>query len=83
MLFGKHINKFYIKYLPFFLAGVVSLVVVDILNLFIPEALGDIVGLLSSGGPVDYQDVVAIALRIFLVGIGMMVGRIFWKVLTV
>ncbi|MCQ2772434.1 MAG: ABC transporter ATP-binding protein/permease [Bacilli bacterium] len=79
MLFGKHINKFYIKYLPFFLAGVVSLVVVDILNLFIPEALGEIVGLMSSGGAVVYQDVIEIALRIFLVGVGMMVGRIFWR----
>ncbi len=79
MLFGKHINKYYIKYLPFFLGGVVALVVVDILNLFIPEALGNMVAIMSEPGGIDYEAIVKLAIQVIIVGAGMMVGRIFWR----
>ena len=37
MLFGKHINKYYLRYLPAILLGLVALVVVDYMQLVIPE----------------------------------------------
>lgn len=37
MLFGKHINRYYLKYAPVLLLGVLVLVVVDYLQLKIPE----------------------------------------------
>ena len=49
MLFGRYINKYYLKYAFFFIAGVAALVIVDLAQLFVPKYLGDIVELLSSG----------------------------------
>ena len=37
MIFGKHINRYYLKYLPMLLVGIVTLVMVDVLQLEIPE----------------------------------------------
>ena len=37
MIFGKHINKYYIKYGPVLLLGILSLLVVDFFQLEIPE----------------------------------------------
>lgn len=30
MIFGKHINKYYLKYAPLLLLGILALVVVDV-----------------------------------------------------
>lgn len=79
MLLGKHINKYYLKYLPFLLLGVAALIVVDILNLFIPEALGKVVGLLTDSGTIDFVAVRNLAIQVILVGVGMMLGRVFWR----
>ena len=40
MIFGRHINKYYIKYLWLFIIGILSLLAVDYLQLKIPEFLG-------------------------------------------
>ncbi len=37
MLFGKHINQYYLRYLPMLLLGIAALVLVDIFQLEIPE----------------------------------------------
>ena len=37
MIFGKHINRYYLKYLPWLLLGVAALIAVDYVQLFIPE----------------------------------------------
>ena len=34
MIFGKHINRYYIKYAPLLLMGLIALVAVDALQLF-------------------------------------------------
>ena len=36
MIFGKHINRYYLKYAHFLLLGLVALVAVDYLQLEIP-----------------------------------------------
>ena len=43
MLFGRYINKYYLKYAIFFIIGVATLVMVDIAQLFIPEYLGNFI----------------------------------------
>ena len=43
MLFGKYINKYYLKYWAFFLIGIIFLIVVDYLQLYVPEFLGQII----------------------------------------
>ena len=37
MIFGKHINRYYLKYAPWLILGLVSLVTVDYLQLEIPK----------------------------------------------
>jgi len=43
MIFGKHINRYYVKYAPQLLLGILALLVVDFLQLKIPEYYGMIV----------------------------------------
>ena len=40
MIFGKHINKFYIKYWYLILVGILSLILVDYVQLEIPKIVG-------------------------------------------
>ena len=37
MLFGKHINRYYIRYAPILLLGIAALILVDVVQLKIPE----------------------------------------------
>ena len=47
MIFGKHINKYYLKYLWVFLIGIAALIAVDIYQLQIPEIFGNIIDALK------------------------------------
>ena len=48
MLFGKYLNKYYLKYAWLFIIGIVTLIAVDYIQLFIPELLGEVVTILKS-----------------------------------
>ena len=43
MIFNKIINKYYIRFLAFFLIGILALMAVDIVQTFIPQFLGQII----------------------------------------
>ena len=43
MIFGKHVNRFYLKYGIFFLIGIAALVTVDYVQLLIPDVTGSII----------------------------------------
>ena len=43
MIFGKHINRYYIKYLPALLLGVAALLLVDYFQLEIPELYNKVI----------------------------------------
>ena len=82
MITGKHINKFYKKYWYMFLLGVLVLIAVDWIQLYIPQFTGDIVDRLSDG-VVTPDDISAISLEvvwILVIGLGMFIGRIVWRV---
>ena len=49
MIFGKHINKYYLKYAIFLLAGIVSLVAVDYLQLIIPNLYQMVINGINNG----------------------------------
>ncbi len=49
MIFGKHINRYYLKYGPILLLGVLSLLIVDILQLKVPEFYNLVVNGLNDG----------------------------------
>ena len=79
MLFGKHFNKYYAKYWIFFSIGVITLVAIDIVHLVVPEALGEIVNLFNVDGDLDLKSINALALKVVIVGLIMMIGRIIWR----
>ncbi len=49
MIFGKHINKYYLKYGPFLLIGLIALLVVDFLQLKIPNLYQMVINGMNQG----------------------------------
>ena len=49
MLFGKYLNKYYVKYSPILLLGVLALVMVDYFQLIVPELYKTVVNGLNDG----------------------------------
>ena len=49
MIFGKHINRYYIKHLPILLLGIVSLVMVDYFQLVVPELYRMVINGMNTG----------------------------------
>lgn len=43
MIFGKHVNEYYKKYWWYFVIGVLSLIIVDIVQLYFPDIIGEII----------------------------------------
>ena len=84
MLFGRYINKYYLKYAFFFIAGVAALVIVDLAQLFVPKYLGDIVELLSSGAETIPNEtrtqIISMIIGTVVVAAVMMVGRFLWRI---
>ena len=89
MIFGKHINRYYLRYLPVLLIGVAALVMVDIMQLTVPEFYRTVVnGLISGtaevGGEVVPFDMVYlldhVCLPMIFVIVCMVFGRFLWRV---
>ena len=78
MLFGKHINRYYLKYAPLFILGILALVAVDIIQLFIPEYLGEVVKILQTDG--DKQRIITLGIYVLIVAAGMFLGRFLWRI---
>lgn len=49
MLFGKHVNRYYLKYSPLIILGLVALFFVDSLHLVIPKLYGMIINGIDNG----------------------------------
>ena len=78
MLLGKHLNRYYLKYLWLYLIGIVGLVAVDYFQLLIPEYLGKIVDLFN-GGEVDFSALREIVLGVIIVALVLFLGRVTWR----
>ena len=80
MLFGKYINKYYLKYWAFFLIGIIFLIVVDYLQLYVPEFLGQIIDFFDNGSVAGHEkEIGQIILYVILVSFGMFFGRVVWR----
>lgn len=89
LIFGKHINKYYLKYAPQLLLGAIALILVDYVQLIIPELYRMLINGLNEG-QVLYKDVMTpfntaflldkICLPIVYVILVMVVGRFLWRV---
>lgn len=88
MVFGKHINKYYLRYFALLFLGLLSLVTVDYVQLEIPKIykallLGVNTGYIDEDKTVVF-DLAALLDRIcapiFFVMLAMIVGRFLWRV---
>ena len=78
MLFGKYINRYYLKYAPLFIIGIIALIAVDFVQLFIPQYLGEVVDILQNNG--DTAKISILALKVLAVAGIMFVGRFIWRI---
>lgn len=78
MIFSKHINKYYLKFFVFFLIGILALVMVDVVQTFIPRYLGQIIddnnNLIADGDKIR-EIIIAVLICAGL----MFVGRVTWR----
>ncbi len=89
MLFGKHLNKYYLKYSPVLLFGILSLVLVDYMQLFVPELYRTVIngintGLAEKDGvtvPFDMAYLLDEVCRpLIFVILAMILGRFLWRI---
>ena len=78
MLFGKYINRYYLKYGWLFLIGILALIAVDYIQLKIPEYLGEVVYILEHNG--DTNRIFTLGMYVLIVAAGMFVGRFIWRI---
>ena len=78
MLFGKHINKFYLRYGAFFIIGLIALIIVDYVQLFIPEFLGTIVSEVEKED-MNIELINETIIKTILVAVAMFIGRMAWR----
>lgn len=82
MIFGKHINKYYLKYGAVLLLGVIALLVVDYAQLLIPEIYGAIIDGLDpkTAAVLTSDSLVKLCLQMLVVVAIMVAGRFLWRV---
>ena len=89
MIFGKHINKYYLRYAPMLFLGLLALVLVDYMQLFIPELYRMVINGIEHG-VVDVDGVTyafdmpflldRICLPMIFIIVAMVIGRFLWRV---
>lgn len=79
MIFGKTINKYYVKYFYLFLIGVTALIFVDLFQLEIPRLTQRLIDGLDSGVFVQ-QDIVELVRNLAGIAIIIVLGRFFWRI---
>ena len=89
MLFGKHINRYYIKYLFAILLGALSLLLVDYFQLIVPELYREVINGINTGyGTIDGVSVPfdlpflldRICRPLLIVIVVMVIGRFLWRI---
>ncbi len=89
MLFGKHINRYYLKYFPALFLGLIALVLVDVFQLRVPELYRMVINGLNDGEvavngqvlPFDMDFLLEyICLPMITVILALVVGRFSWRI---
>jgi ATP-binding cassette subfamily B protein len=78
MIFGKVVNKYYLKYAHLFLLGLISLVIVDFVQLEIPLLTGELIDGLNEG-TIDKNGIIDLVLLIGGYVSIIIVGRFLWR----
>ena len=89
MIFGKYINRYYLKYAPVLLLGILSLLTVDYIQLLIPELYRLVINGVNLGQVVVDGQTMAftkevlfqhICLPMIYIVVLMVIGRFLWRV---
>ena len=89
MIFGKHINRYYLRYSLWLLLGVLALAMIDIFQLKIPEFYRMVINGMNSGEVVLNGETVAfdmdflldeICLPLIIIIVCMAFGRFLWRI---
>ena len=89
MLFGKHINRYYIRYAPVLLLGIAALILVDVVQLRVPELYRMVINGMNTGtvvadgtvSPFDLDFLLdKICLPTIFIICTMVFGRFLWRV---
>ena len=89
MLFGKHINRYYLKYAHWLLLGLLSLVMVDFLQLEIPKFYRMVIDGMSYGYILEGQTQIpftmelvldTICMPMLLIILALVCGRFLWRI---
>ena len=90
MIFGKHVNRYYLRFAPMLLLGSLALLLVDYMQLVIPKLYRVVINGVKTGvvetadGVVHTFDIEylldEVCLPLLFVILGMVVGRFLWRV---
>ncbi len=89
MIFGKHINKYYLKYSPALLLGIIALIVVDYAQLIVPELYRTVINGMNDGEVLHNGQTVAfdmdflldnVCLPLIFTILCMVVCRFLWRI---
>ena len=89
LIFGKHINRYYLRYSPILLLGLLALLMVDFLQLEVPKMYQMVINGMNSGTVMIDGELHAfdmdflldrICLPMILIILGMVVGRFLWRI---
>ena len=85
MIFGKHINKYYLRYSPLLLLGILALFMVDYMQLVIPELYRSVINGIDyghvDGVPFDMDYLIdKICFPMLIVIISLVIGRFLWRI---
>ncbi len=85
MIFSKSINKYYLKFLPYFLMGIISLLIVDLAQLEVPAIIGNLVDDLEAYRTGEYSEgqilgiINDLLLTLTLIAALIVSGRFLWR----
>lgn len=89
MIFGKHINRYYLKHAPSLLLGVLTLIIIDFVQLTVPKLYKMVVNGINDG-VVEVDGVILpfdmdflldrICLPLVFIIIAMVIGRFLWRI---
>ena len=89
MIFGKYINRYYLRHAPTLLLGIAALILVDYMQLIIPELYRMLINGVNSGQvlvggvPTAFDKTVLmqnICLPMIGIIVSMVIGRFLWRI---
>lgn len=80
MIFGKTLNKYYLKYSLWLLLGVLALILVDLFQLEIPRITGALIDGLNENDGFAMSDIITLIMTLAGIAIIIVLGRFFWRI---